>query len=34
MAGENIEDLKIDILKMSDEDIEKKYSFLPKKFNT
>ena len=34
MAGENIEDLKIDILKLSDEAIEKKYSFLPKRYST
>ncbi len=34
MAAENIEDVRIDLLKYSNQDLENKYTFFPSKTNT
>lgn len=31
MAGENIEDVKIDLLKMSNQELEQRFNFIPGK---
>ena len=34
MAGEHIEDVRIDLLKMSNQELEQKFNFLPTKLST
>lgn len=34
MAGESIEDIKLDLLKMSNTELDQKYNFLPGKQNS